>query len=156
MRPRALATTAIGTLFGAVAFAIAAAQETPVQTVSAFKSTVSYRFDCTRDVFTVAIGAQSQVSDGAQAALYWAIWDSGQTASGAVQNLAMLNTLAVQAVGGSPQPDGSPAGRVVTKVYRSCANQSLYIWAGTSTTTLPNGDVVVHFADAVEQPLNKP
>ncbi|HYL27635.1 MAG TPA: hypothetical protein VEW74_07355, partial [Candidatus Nitrosotalea sp.] len=132
---------------------IAAAQETPIQTVSAFKSTVSYRFGCTRDVFTVAIGAQSQVADGAQTALYWAIWDSGQTASGAVQNLAMLNTLAVQAVGATPQTDGSPAGSVVTKVYRSCANQSLYIWAGTSTTTLPNGDVVVHFSDAVEQAL---
>jgi hypothetical protein len=66
----------------------------------------------------------------------------------------MLNTLPVQAVGATPRPDGSPAGNV--KVYRSCAGQSLYVWAGNNTTALPNGDIVVRFSDAVEQRLTNP
>jgi hypothetical protein len=146
----------VGSAVTALSLGTAAAQEAAPQTVTAFKTTVSYAYSCNRDVFTVAIGAANQVAEGGETALYWEISDSGQTASGGVQNIAMLNTLAVQAVGSAPQANGVPAGSVATRVYRSCTGQSLYVWAASSATRLVNGDIVVYFANAVEQPLQRP
>jgi hypothetical protein len=134
--------------------AIGAAPDAPFQTLSAFKATVSYRFACTHDVFTVAIEAVSQVPTGGESTLYWEISDSGQLGLGGVQNVATLNTLQVQAAAGAATAHDSGLG-VMTDVYRSCSGQSLYVWPASSATTLPNGDVDVRFADAAEQPLSQ-
>jgi hypothetical protein len=147
----------MGVAIAALSFGAAAAQETsPIQTIAAFKSTVSYQYRCAHDVFTVVLGAQNQIASSAETTLYWGIWDSGQTASGAISNIAMLNTLPIQAVGGTPQPNGFPPGTLITKVYRSCSGQSLYLWPASSAARLPNDDIVVRFSDAVEQPLTTP
>jgi hypothetical protein len=99
---------------------------------------------------------KNHIASGAETTLYWGIWDSGQTASGAISNIAMLNTLPIQAVGSTPQPNGFPPGTLITKVYRSCSGQSLYLWQASSAARLPNDDIVVRFSDAVEQPLTTP
>ena len=139
----------------AALLAMGADPETPFQTVPAFKTTVSYRFTCTKDVFTFAIESVSQVGAGGESTLYWEIWDSGATSLGGVQNVATLNTLAVQAAPAAPTEHDSGVG-VLTTVYRPCSGQSLYVWAASGATKLPNGDVDVRFSDAVEQPLSPP
>lgn len=135
-------------------FPIAAAADSSLQTFAAFKTTVSYRFDCAHDVFAIGLEAVNQVPSGGESTLYWEIWDSGQIPLGGVQNVATLNTLQVQAALNTPTDHDSAVG-VVTKVYRSCAGQSLYVWPASSATRLPNGDVDVRFADAVEEPLSQ-
>ena len=130
---------------------IGAAPDSSLQTFSAFKTTVSYRFTCTRDVFTVGIEAVSQVSGG-ERTLYWGIWDSGQISRGGVQSVATLNTLQVQAAASTDRDSGLG---VISSVYRPCSGQSLYVWPASSATTLPNGDVDVRFADAFEEPLSQ-
>jgi hypothetical protein len=132
--------------------ATAAVPEGPMQTIAAFKTAVSYQYSCDRDVFSVRIGAVPQAA-GAESTLYWEIADSGQTPSGGVQNIAMLETLQVPSAAATPQAGGFAPATVSTKAYRSCSAQSLYVWAASGATKLPNGDIVVDFANAVEQPL---
>lgn len=139
----------------AVLLTLGAEPGTPFQKVTAFKTTVSYRFTCTQDVYTIAIEALSQVPSGGESTLYWEIWESGQTSLAGMQNVATLNTLAVQAALGASAEHDTGVG-LVSKIYRPCAGQSLYIWAASGATRLPNGDVDVSFADAVEQPLSQP
>jgi hypothetical protein len=127
--------------------------ESPFQTFSAFKTTVSYRFTCTRDVFTIAIEAVSQAAAGGESTLYWEISQAGQTALGGVQNVATLNTLQVQAAAGAPAEHDTALG-VMMSVYRPCAGQSLYVWPASGATRLPNGDLDVRFSDAAEEPLS--
>lgn len=126
--------------------------EAPFETLSAFKTTVSYGAACTRDVFTVAIEAVSQVATGGESALYWEIWDSGQRPLGGVQNVATLNTLQVQSAPQAPSSHDTAVG-VMTNVYRPCTGQSLYLWPASAAMRLSNGDVEVRFSDAVEEPI---
>ncbi len=139
----------------AAALLIGASPEGPTQTLAAFKAAISYRYNCTRNVFIVAIGAVNQAASG-ESALYWEIADSGQTSLGGVQNIAILNTLQVQAAGSNTETNGASTGMAPTKLYRPCVTQSLYVWASSAATRLPNGDIVVRFSDAVEQPLGQP
>lgn len=133
---------------------IGAQTDSPFKTLSAFKTTISYQYTCARDVFAVAIEAESQIPTGGERALYWEIWDSGQTPLGGVANVATLNTLTVQAAPGA-SPDHDSGLGVLTNVYRSCSGQSLYLWPASSAMRLPNGDVDVRFSDAAEQPLSQ-
>lgn len=141
-------------LLVAAVFTTGAQPDTPFQTLSAFKTTISYQYACTRDVFNVVIEAVSQTPKGGESALYWEIWQSGQTSLGGVANVATLNTLAIQAAP-SASPDSDSGLGVMTNVYRPCSGQSLYLWPASSAMRLPNGDVDVRFSDAAEQPLSQ-
>ena len=104
---------------------------------------------------TFIVHGQINLETGGESTLYWEIWDSGATSQDGVQNVATLNTLAVQAApSASPEHDSGVG--VLSTVYRPCANQSLYLWPASSAMKLPNGDMDVRFSDAVEQPLSQP
>ncbi len=139
----------------AAAWSVAAAQEpAPIRSFAAFGTTIYYRYACAGDVFALSLGAQSQALAG-EASLYWEIWDSGAVASGQVEPVAGLNTLRVTAVG-APLRGGFPEGSLITTVPRTCAGQSLYLWAASGATRLPDGSPVVPFANAAELPLTLP
>jgi hypothetical protein len=134
----------------------ARAQTGPTQTVSAFKTTLFYQFTCNRSIYKLGIGAQNQGSTGGETTLYWEIWDAGKTTTDEVENVSNLNTLPVQSVTSTPQPNGFPAGSRIFPIFRPCTGQSLYVWAASNTATLGQDEVIVHFSDAVERPLSPP
>lgn len=137
----------------ASSYRTARAQEKPIQTMTAFKTTVYYQYTCVRDVYRIAIGARSQVAIGSEATLYWEIGTAGQTASGGTENVASVYTLPVQSVVSATQAGGFPPNSQAVDVYHPCTGQSLYLWAASGAITLDRSNVIVRFADAIEQPL---
>lgn len=131
----------------------AMAEENPVQTMTAFNTTVYYQYSCVKDIFRIAVGAWDQLATGGESALYWEIWRSGERASQGVETVASINTLPVQGAGSAPQPNGFPLGSYFIDVYRPCTGQSLYLWAASDATTLEGGNVILRFSDASERPL---
>jgi hypothetical protein len=137
-------------------YGAAMADESPIQTAAVFKANVYYQYKCNKDVFTIVIGAQNQFAIGGEASLYWEIWSSGAAASGGVENVASLDTIAVEGASGTIQANGFPLGSYVIQVYRPCSRQSLYLWPGSAAETLPGGNLIVNFANAAEEPLPLP
>ena len=128
-------------------------EDATVHTVVAFNTTVYYRYSCKKDVFTIVIGAQNQDSTGGEYSLYWEIADAGASSTQDVEQLATLNTLAVQGAGGALQPNGFPPGSTLVSVNRPCSRQSLYVWAPESAVPLTGDNIVVYFSKAAEEPL---
>lgn len=137
----------------ALSFGSARADDTTVHSVAAFNTTVYYRYSCSKDVYTIAIGAENQDVTGGEYSLYWEIADSGATSTQDVEQVATLNTLPVQGAGGTLQPNGFPEGSSVVSVDRPCSKQSLYIWAASSAVTLTRDNIIVYFSKAAEEPL---
>jgi hypothetical protein len=155
MRRKAQIVTLVASLIALAPWGATMADEPPIRTFSAFNATIYYRYTCVNDVFTLDLGAQNQLPAGGEATLYWELWDAGAITSGEVDPVVNLNTLPVQAAG-TPLDKGFPKGSVVATVPRMCGGQSLYLWAASSATRLPDGSTAVQFANAAEKPVPLP
>jgi hypothetical protein len=146
---------AIFALVAAMPWRGVADEPPPIHTFNAFNATIYYRYTCVKDVFTLGLGAESQLPAGGEASLYWEIWDSDSLSSGAIEPVAELNTLPIAAIG-TPLAGGFPGGSAMLRIPRACAGQSLYLWAASAATRLPDGTPAVQFSNAAERPLPLP
>jgi hypothetical protein len=142
-------------LAAALPFVAALADEPPIRTFTAFNATIYYRYTCVDDVFKLSLGARNQSTTGGETELYWEVWDSGALTSGQVEPVAGLSTLPVQPLE-TPLVDGFPKGSTFVTVPRMCTGQSLYLWPASSATPLPDGNPMVQFTKAAEQPMPLP